>query len=423
MRLAKLVLMAVVMAGVSAATADAQSLRERLKSKVKDKVDQKTEAAMDKAIDRADKAITCAVTDAKCIEDAEKAGKEVAITDQDGKVVERRSGASSAKPGEGAWANFDFVPGERVIWSEDFSKDRVGNFPRRMELVDGQMEVVDWQGLRWLRVEGAGTIKIPLPETLPQRFTVEFDLPLPWGKIYVFGGEDRYQTPFVAISGLETGMFWQGGDRSSAADPRKHITGLDDDFEDSFLARTVRFRLHVDGKYVKVYLNEYRVANAPAADFGRPDYLTLEFTDNSNAGTHAYSHYITNLTINAGGREMYDALLADGRVATQGIYFDTNSDRIRPESSGTLQEIAEMMKEHTDLALIIEGHTDNVGNAAANQTLSEKRAAAVKAALVGNYGIDGSRLETTGLGATKPATSNDTAEGRQTNRRVELVKK
>lgn len=423
MRLSKLVLIAAVLAGANAADVDGQGIRDRLKAKVKDKVDQKTEAAMDKAIDKADKAITCAVTDTKCIESAEKSGKEVAITDKDGKVVERRSGASSAKPGEGAWANFDFVPGERVIFAEDFTKDRVGNFPRRMELLEGQMEVVDWQGQRWLRVESDGALKIPLPETLPQRFTVEFDLPLPWYRIMLYGGDDRYETTYVSISGLETGVFWERGDRSSTVDPRKHIAGLNDDYEDNFLARTVRFRLHVDGKYVKAYINEYRVANAPSADFGRPNYLVLEFQDNTNAGSHPYSHLITNLTINAGGREMYDALLADGRVATQGIYFDTNSDRIRPESSGTLLEIAEMLKEHTDLALTIEGHTDNVGNAAANQTLSEKRAAAVKAALVSNYGIADSRLETTGLGATKPAASNDTAEGRQTNRRVELVKK
>ena len=80
-----------------------------------------------------------------------------------------------------------------------------------------------------------------------------------------------------------------------------------------------------------------------------------------------------------------------------------------------------MLKEHADLKLVIEGHTDNVGDAAANQALSEKRAAAVKAYLVGK-GVDASRLESKGLGATKPKVSNDTPEGRQTNRRVELVK-
>lgn len=81
-----------------------------------------------------------------------------------------------------------------------------------------------------------------------------------------------------------------------------------------------------------------------------------------------------------------------------------------------------MMKAHPDLRLLIEGHTDSVGNAASNQTLSEKRAAAVKAFLEKEYGIAGDRLEAQGFGDTRPVASNDTPEGRQSNRRVELVK-
>ena len=81
-----------------------------------------------------------------------------------------------------------------------------------------------------------------------------------------------------------------------------------------------------------------------------------------------------------------------------------------------------MLTQHPELKLTIEGHTDNVGNAAANQTLSEKRAAAVKQFIIANYHIDASRLASQGLGASKPAVPNTTAEGRQQNRRVELVK-
>lgn len=81
-----------------------------------------------------------------------------------------------------------------------------------------------------------------------------------------------------------------------------------------------------------------------------------------------------------------------------------------------------MMRAHPDLRLRIEGHTDNVGNSGFNQTLSEKRAAAVKAFLEKEYGIKGDRLEAQGFGDTRPVASNDTPEGRQSNRRVELVK-
>ncbi len=81
-----------------------------------------------------------------------------------------------------------------------------------------------------------------------------------------------------------------------------------------------------------------------------------------------------------------------------------------------------MLKDHPELRLLIEGHTDNVGSEASNLALSEKRAAAVKQSLVANFGIDASRLESKGFGASKPAAPNDTPEGRQTNRRVEIVK-
>jgi len=123
-----------------------------------------------------------------------------------------------------------------------------------------------------------------------------------------------------------------------------------------------------------------------------------------------------------GSSTLYDRISANGRATTYGILFDVGSDHIRGESTPTLAEIGDMLKAHGTLKLTIEGHTDNVGGAAANQTLSEKRAAAVKAYLVSKYSIDATRLKSVGFGATKPVSPNTTAEGRQDNRRIELAK-
>jgi outer membrane protein OmpA-like peptidoglycan-associated protein len=109
-------------------------------------------------------------------------------------------------------------------------------------------------------------------------------------------------------------------------------------------------------------------------------------------------------------------------VTADGIYFDTNSDRIRPESEPVLKQIGEMLAQHAEMRVAIEGHTDNVGAAAANQALSEKRAAAVKAHLAEKYGVDAARIQSKGFGATKPVAPNADEAGRQKNRRVELVK-
>jgi hypothetical protein len=143
-----------------------------------------------------------------------------------------------------------------------------------------------------------------------------------------------------------------------------------------------------DGQYVKVYMNDTRVGNVPNADLGRSKSITFEIP-----GHETEAALITNIRVMAGGRKLYDAIADSGRVGMQGIYFDTGSDRIRPESAPTLKEIGEMLKEHADLKLTIEGHTDNVGAAEANQQLSAQRAAAVKAFLVTAYGIDAARLQ------------------------------
>lgn len=87
-----------------------------------------------------------------------------------------------------------------------------------------------------------------------------------------------------------------------------------------------------------------------------------------------------------------------------------------------LKEIAELLSAHSDLKIGIEGHTDNTGTDAANQALSEKRAFAVKTWLSTRGNVTADRLDAQGFGSSRPAASNESAEGKQTNRRVELVR-
>ncbi len=118
---------------------------------------------------------------------------------------------------------------------------------------------------------------------------------------------------------------------------------------------------------------------------------------------------------------MYDALTKDGFMALY-INFDTGKSAIKPESMPIVEQIAALMKAHTDLKLSIEGHTDNVGTAASNKTLSEQRAKAVLDAVV-KQGIAANRMTAIGWGQDKPVADNRTEEGRAKNRRVEIVKK
>jgi outer membrane protein OmpA-like peptidoglycan-associated protein len=116
------------------------------------------------------------------------------------------------------------------------------------------------------------------------------------------------------------------------------------------------------------------------------------------------------------------ALAKDKRVAVYGIYFDFASATLKPESTPVLDEIADALKANPDWNLTIEGHTDSVGTADYNLDLSNRRAAAVRNALVTRYHISGDRLSTAGYGLTRPKASNDTPEGRALNRRVELAR-
>ena len=122
-------------------------------------------------------------------------------------------------------------------------------------------------------------------------------------------------------------------------------------------------------------------------------------------------------------QELEQQLKTNGRVKVYGIYFDFDSDQLRPESSAVLNEIAQVLINNPDWKLNVEGHTDNIGGDQFNMDLSLRRAQAVKQALVERYDIAPDRLSTEGFGATVPVTSNDTMEGRARNRRVELVRR
>jgi outer membrane protein OmpA-like peptidoglycan-associated protein len=111
-----------------------------------------------------------------------------------------------------------------------------------------------------------------------------------------------------------------------------------------------------------------------------------------------------------------EALDKEGRVALY-INFDADTATLRPESQDIVAEIAKLLEDNPDLKIRIEAHTDNTGEAAHNQTLSENRANAVSGALLAK-GIAQNRLEAKGFGATKPIPDNKTTR----NQRVEIVK-
>jgi outer membrane protein OmpA-like peptidoglycan-associated protein len=397
-------------------------LKKKAEEEVKRRAENQADRAVDKSLDNLENAIKCAVGDTECITRAEAGGKKVVLTDADGKPVNQNakggadaaasapagSGAPTLRPGEGAWANYDFVPGEKALRVTDFAGDVIGDFPRALEASDGNYEVVEWQGARWLRANGGNNrMLVPAGAPLPPRWTLEFEFLAEEGECWIFPtGQYSGSEAYFKFGARHNGALMRGDGRQAGTETldgeRKRGT--------PYTARVM-----VDGRYAKAYVNETRVVNVPNLDYERSENV-LFYCD----GTEERPVFIRNIRLAAGGRKLYDALTESGRVATQGIYFDTGSDRLRPESTPTLKEIGAMLTEHPELKLVIEGHTDNSGAAAANLTLSQQRAEAVRQHLIAN-GIAGTRLTAQGLGQTKPVAPNTTAEGKQQNRRVELV--
>ncbi len=412
--------------------------------KVKERV---TDAAEDETLDQLERkvrgAVRCTFNDRECIERAQREGEEVVLTDAEGEILTDAEGnpvtdPSQLPPGQqvpgqqvpgqqapgqqapgqqapraGVNANYDFEPGARTIFAEDFSSSNVGDFPRSLEFRRGSMEIVNWQGRRLLRMNSDNsTFYVRLSEKLPERFTIEFDF-------YTGHWVNNLEVQPLDASGKAVGKNYihvGGGELGIGAVERGGITSIKDSRKAS--KQVVPIRVMVDGSYAKVYMGTERFANIPNADLART--RTLRFAATRISG--GSEMYIGDIRIAAGGRDLYTALEAEGRVAVQDILFDTGKATIQPASAEALQEIATLLEEHSDLDLLIEGHTDNEGGFETNMALSKERAGAVKTYLVQNHGIDAARLKTIGLGATQPAASNDTEAGRAENRRVELVR-
>jgi len=121
-----------------------------------------------------------------------------------------------------------------------------------------------------------------------------------------------------------------------------------------------------------------------------------------------------------GANDLAKAFSTDCHVALYGVLFDFNKATLQPVSEPVLQQVRALLKKSASLKVEVQGHTDNVGDDAYNQTLSEARASSVVAWLT-QHGIAADRLTVKGYGKTKPIADNGNDEGRARNRRVEIA--
>lgn len=167
----------------------------------------------------------------------------------------------------------------------------------------------------------------------------------------------------------------------------------------------------------------YRYVAGRKVDNGREIFASVMVSENNR---DIYAQLVI-AELGAIQNKMVDAsamakgLRETGRIALYGIYFDTDKTEVKPESRPTLEQIAKLLASQVSLSVYIVGHSDNQGPYAYNLDLSRRRAEAIAAELVKNYGVSAPRLRTAGVGLLAPVGSNATDAGRALNRRVELV--
>ncbi len=383
-----------------------------------DRVENRVNRDVDQAVDQA---VDCALGDSRCVEQAQRDGKKVQIRDGQGNVITDASGnpvqsqeaatAATDAPGTGVWRNYDFVPGDSVWVATDWTNERVGRFPAsQLEFVTGNAEIVELGGRKLLEFRSAGSFRVKLPATLPQSFTVEFLLNktnryhgvgVNFEPVERWAGEDEetHRFEFEARPGI-----YQGGSDISVSD------------DDKYIGKLTPVRIQVDDRYGIVYIGSDRYGQIPNGTFPRTNVITFSVDANEDNPV-----YLADITVRVGLDPLYDGLMATGAVAAYGILFDVASDRLRPESTPKLNELLSMLKQHGDLKVMIEGHTDSTGDDAANLALSDRRARSVVSWLTSN-GIDAGRLQAVGKGETEAVADNASEAGRQQNRRVVIRK-
>ena len=343
--------------------------------------------------------------------------------------------AEASAPSFKSYSKFDFIPGEKILAFEDFSQDAVGDFPAKWNTnASGEIVTIDGAPGQWLKVPKEGLFFPDFIDDIPENATIEFDMIIDMENMsnnqsglklviprkqtnrlmydHMFSGETAVRMD-IHPSGDE-GYFYsgmtvidEGGQTiiSNELDNNKWIPGAIN-----------RISVWRQGTRLRLYLNENKIWDIPRAFMANVSYTLLFATYMWGDGV-----YISNLRVAAGQPDTRSALISKGRFSTTGILFDVNSDKINPASYGVLKDIAATLKANPSIQVQVVGHTDSDGEAAANQTLSERRAQAVVNTLQQEFSIDAGRLKPSGKGESEPVVDNNTPQNKAMNRRVEFI--
>lgn len=332
------------------------------------------------------------------------------------------------------YSKFDYVPGDKLLFFDDFSNDFVGDFPSKWNTNGGgELVTFDDSSEKWIElISGYGVYFIPDVPKLPEEYTIEFDVMAigldrktsSTAKLRVdLSDDDKFKEgnnfvqahlPFCQYSAIGITM------ENRINGKREIYSTVNADLREEVLNKP-HISIAVNKQRFRLWVNEEKHIDIPRIVPQGGVSNTLKFHMN-NFKDGKERLFITNLKVAEGGLDLRRTLISEGKVSTNGILFDSGSANIQPQSMGIIRQISQVLLQEKDMNLNIIGHTDSDGDDTANMKLSEARSEAVKSALVNIYNIDSARLTTAGKGESEPVGDNGTVDGKAQNRRVEFIK-
>lgn len=434
----KIVLLFGVLIAVNLANAQINDPTDVAKDKATNKVNQKTDEALEAGIDAIEDGINSVF---KKKDKKEKKQKET-------KPQTKSSSSSSSSGNNTDFSEYEgsaFVPGKNVLFFEDFSVAKLGTGNGNWHIYEyDEYPDIERPNIRTISASDGNWLKMPRKglafpnsfKNLPEQFTIEFDLYAdPETMSEMEGGfranfvalDDRkeYNMYWASESSIELDVHPHGSTKviyvSAQSEYNSNISAKELLFENTFKSawnpgEINRVSIYRNGKHVILYLNGNEMYNLPNGLPKKAQYNLIFSTNMWGDGM-----FVSNIRIAGDVPNATQEIKSEGKFVTNSIYFDVNSSHIKPESWATLKQSADAVKSTTG-TILITGHTDSDGADEANLTLSKNRAESVKNALVKEFGIDASRLQTDGKGESQPIESNNTASGKAKNRRVEFLR-
>ncbi|WP_165958041.1 OmpA family protein [Segetibacter sp. 3557_3] len=411
--------------------AQLKGMLERAKYKANQRLNSKADEAIDKALDQAE---------------GKNQPKPTAKEESSTKAVETEEKTKAEPAGIKAYSKFDFVPGEKVLYTEDFAQDVVGELPVNWNSSGkGEVMTIENKEGKWLRIFQGNTYLTGNTKSLGENYTAEFDMiyyfkPKLSGYLlpsFTFGifssatdepADNKFLQEHTRYNSVEVDIH-PGSNAGAALQSyklRQHQFSSArlplDNYTDAF-NKVVHFAVQVQKTRFRLWVNDTKVFDIPrAVNIGDTMNQLVFKMEGSNYKDEEVGLFLKNIKLATGVPDTRHKLIEEGKFSTTGILFDFQSAVIKPESYGVVKEISGVLKENAGVKIKVIGHTSNDGDANANLELSKQRAAAVKDLLVKEFGIEEARLQTDGKGASQPVADNKTKEGKAQNRRVEFVK-